>query len=35
MSYRDPVQSLEEPAIKTVEGMDSFLEAVEARVKSM
>ena len=35
MSYRDPAQSIEEPAIMTVEGMDSFLEAVDTRVKSM
>lgn len=34
MSYRNPAQSIEEPAIKVVEGMDSFLEAVDARVKS-
>jgi hypothetical protein len=34
MSYRDRAQSIEEPAIQAVEGIDSFVNAAKARIRS-
>jgi len=34
MSYRAPEQSIEEPAIIVVEGIDTFNTAVDARIRS-
>ncbi len=34
MSYRDPRQSIEEPATMVAESISSFTDAVEARISS-